>query len=290
MTCAVVLGLALGLAACGDTAQVVAPEGQPAANTGKDPAEPADAGAGDDLPAPPAVRVRYGDEYVDLDAWTFCNETGCVDSFPPKDLHDVGSSDQIEFEFPLQDWKFDAYFQPAGNPCARTFPGKAEQTAPGRWVLRPAGYAGEYDVSLFGRGPEGDTSVTFRWTTPTDGDLPSPSSYVGIIAGYDGDLDSYGVEMQVSQLAETPEEADATITVTAANGESLTFSPHLTTSQCNAEGNLWWDGPNAKGKEAAELGPAPFTYDVELVLDGRVHKAHARWPDDEIRGNGPTCD
>ena len=32
----------------------------------------------------------------------------------------------------------------------------------------------------------------------------------------------------------------------------------------------------------AALGPAPFTYDVTLTLDGVRHRANATWPDDHV--------
>jgi hypothetical protein len=246
-------------------------------------------GDGDgDLRGPPDVRVRFGDEFVDLSAWTFCYTTGCVDGGPPPSPPDVGSPEQVVVEFPLEGWTFKASFQPAGRRCARSFPAKLDEIGSGQFVLHPAGYADEYDVTLFGRGPGGDLFVTFRWTTLTDGPLPTPSSYAALIAGDGAAPDSYGVEMAVNQLAQTPDRVNATVTVTAADGDSLTFAPRLTRSVCPAEGSLWWDGPDAKGEEAAALGPAPFTYDVVLVLDGQTYEADATWPDDVIRGAAPN--
>lgn len=48
------------------------------------------------------------------------------------------------------------------------------------------------------------------------------------------------------------------------------------------------DGPDAKGLEAASLGKGPFTYIVEVVLDGERYTAKAVWPKDEIKGNEPS--
>lgn len=67
--------------------------------------------------------------------------------------------------------------------------------------------------------------------------------------------------MSVSQLAETPDRASATVTATSADGHSLTFTPRLIGSNCRADRSLWWDGPDAKGTQAANLGTAPFDYD-----------------------------
>ena len=64
-------------------------------------------------------------------------------------------------------------------------------------MLRPrAGRAGTYDVTLFGRS-DGDLVTTFRWTTPVGrraahtAGADSPCS-----PGDDGEVDSYGVELQ----------------------------------------------------------------------------------------------
>jgi hypothetical protein len=132
----------------------------------------------DDFPEPPHVRVVYGDDFVDLRAWTYCYENGCADGTAPANPPDVGNPDQVVIEFPLEDWTFRAAFEAVGERC-RPVAARLEQVEPGRFVLRPVGYAGEYDVMLSGRGhgpDDGDLFTTFRWTTPTDGPLPSPST------------------------------------------------------------------------------------------------------------------
>ncbi len=157
----------------------------------------------------------------------------------------------------------------------------------GRFVLRPAGYADTYDVTLFGRG-DGDLFTTFRWTTPTDGPLPKPKARLAVLAGHDGQVDSYGVELQVTNLSRTPRAASATITVRASQGDALTFKAKLSRGRCFPEGTLYWDGPDDKGLAAADLGHGPFRYRVKLILDGRRYVASATWPDDEIKGNEPS--
>lgn len=288
-SCAALIAVAaFGLTSCGDatTRDATSEEARPESSHSGGPAEPANTPGNDDIRLPPPVRVSYGDESVDLKAWTSCYGSMCMDGIPPRDPPDVGNPPRVVVEFPLENWTFKALFDTAGPQCARPFPAKLDEIEPGRFVLDPAGYAGEYDVTLSGRGPDGDVAVTFRWTTPSDGPLPTPSSYVGIIADRDGQPSSYGVEMSVSHLAAEPDHVDATITVTASDGDSLTFSPRLHRG-CRTDGSLWWDGPTAKGKQAADLGPPPFTYDVELDLDGRTHRARAVWPEDVIRRLAP---
>jgi hypothetical protein len=255
--------------------------------------------------------VHDGDESIALRPWTWCYRSTCVDGAPPQNPREVGSPKQIVVEYPLDRWRFTASFEPTGEPCPRNFPEQLEETEPGRFVLdpagyadeaasercartfsagldeiepgrfllTPAGYADEYDVTLTGRGPGGDAFASFRWTTPYDGPLPSPSAQLGIVTRIDGTVDSYGVEMWVEQLSSPLDEVDATITVTAADGESMTFAPRLTDG-CRADGDLFWEGPKARGKQAAKLGPAPLTYDVRVVLDGRTYHGSAMWPDD----------
>ena len=35
-------------------------------------------------------------------------------------------------------------------------------------------------------------------------------------------------------------------------------------------------------REVAAVGPEPFRYDVELLLDGVAYSASATWPDDHV--------
>ena len=51
---------------------------------------------------------------------------------------------------------------------------------------------------------------------------------------------------------------------------------------------MYWDGPDEQGLAAAALGDGPFTYKVDLLLDGDRYVATATWPADEIVGNEPS--
>jgi len=237
---------------------------------------------------PPPVVVRYFDESIELSPWTYCYGAACVDGMVPEDPPDVGNPDEVIVEFPLPEWTFTASFRPAGNECGRVQEVPLEQTGEGEFVLRPAGYAGPYDVTLFGRGT-GDLFVTFHWTTPADGPRPEPEATLAVLADHDGRVDSYGVELEVANLAETPKSASAEITVRAADGGSVTFTAQGEKRGCwPPEGTLYWDGPDKKGLEASALGEGPFTYEVVLLLDGVRHEATAQWPADEIVGNEPS--
>ena len=253
----------------------------PAATTPTKPADPTDSGA------PPPVTVQFFDQSVALRAWTYCYGNLCADGSPPAAPADVGSPEQVLVEFPLTDWSFTASFQPAGKPCGRIQEASVDSSGDGRFLLRPVGHAGTYDVTLFGRG-NGDLFTTFRWTTPTDGPLPEPTARLAVLADHDGAVDSYGVELELANLAHTPKQASAQVTVRAADGSELTFNAARSKMGCFPEGTVYWDGPDAKGLEAAGLGRGPFTYRVEVVLDGSRYVAEAEWPTDEIAGNEPS--
>ncbi len=242
---------------------------------------------GNDVPeAPPPVTVRSGDTAFALRAWTYCYGNGCVDGMPPSDPPDVGETRRIEIEFPLVGWTFDASFVPVGVECPRRHTVPVEKTGEHTFVLEPAGLADTYDVTLFGKGT-GDLFVTFRWTTLHDGPMPVPEARLAVLADHDGAVDSYGVELWLSGLRATPRSASAEITVTAANGRSLSFEA-VPARGCFGEGVVYWDGPDRAGLRAADLGPAPFTYDVVVTLDGVRYRARAAWPADEINGNEPS--
>jgi len=239
------------------------------------------------LEAPPPVTVRFFDESVALQAWTYCYRSGCVDGSPPAESPNVGSPEKVVIEFPLKGWAFTASFRAAADECGRMQEVPLETAGDGRFVLRPAGHSAAYDVTLFGRG-DGDLFTTFRWTTPIDGALPTPQARLAVIADHDGKADSYGVELELTNLARTPRQASARITVQAGNGDAVTFHATRSRTRCLPEGTVYWDGPDEKGLAAAALGEALFTYKVELLLDGARYLATATWPADEIVGNEPS--
>lgn len=281
-------------AACGPggsvdtTAETTAPPAAPRGpSTTTEPASggPA-AGPGPALEPPPDVTVRSAEVVVALAPWTYCYGNGCADGTPPADPVDVGSTDEVTVEFPLPGWSFTATFRPAAVTCPREQSVPLTDNGDGTFTLTPAGRAGTYDVTLAGQG-DGDLFVSFRWTTPGDGPLARPEARLAVIADHDGRPDSYGVELMLSNLAATPVEARATIEVRSHDGHAVRF-PATRAPGCMAEGTVYWDGPDDKGVEAAALGTEPFTYEVEVVLDGARHTATATWPGDEIAGNEPS--
>ncbi len=247
--------------------------------------------------APPIV-LQLDGRQVPLDPWTSCytgppGEDGvsqgtCSDGVPTPPFEDVGERHEVPFSFPLKDWTFEASFSSADpNRCERTFTVPAVKTGAFTFAVPPAGPPGTYDVDVFGRGPEGDVITTFAWTTSEAGYLPEPSGYAAIVADNDAELDSYGVEIGLEALAENPRDARVTLTVTAANGRSTTIGPISQDERCAGDGTVSFVGEEADGKRAAGLGPAPFDYLVEVMLDGTRYVGTAVWPRDEEPDRAP---
>jgi hypothetical protein len=288
----IALAISLLLAACGEAAPEPRVEAAPGTTTAAAPSSEPTASTEPtapplDLEKPPPVTVRFFDESVALEAWTYCYRNVCADGAPPVDPPDVGNPGEVVVEFPLGEWSFGAEFRPAGKKCGRIQVVQLEPVGDGRFLLRPAGYAGTYDVTLFGRGA-GDLFTTFRWTTPADGPLPTPEARLAVLAHSARRPHSYGVELELTNLVRTPKHASARITVQARDGDAITFGAKRSDLRCLPEGTVYWDGPDARGLESAALGEGPFDYRVELELDGTRYVAVATWPADEIAGNEPS--
>ena len=281
----------LFVAACVESGPTVTPESPEKTQPTKAACTPTDSDPSQSSrrapKAPPPVTICFFDQSAELEPWSYCYEDGCASGSPPENPIDVGSPDEVVVNYPLPDWSFKAFFAPADEKCGRVQRVHPERVDDGELLLRPAGYADTYDVTLFGRG-DGDVSTTFRWTTPSDGPLPRPQARAAIVSDEGNQIVSYGVELSITNLARDPKKAKATITVTADNGDSISFRAKQTRTPCRAEGSLYFDRPDDKGMAAADLGGAPFMYDIRLVLDGKSYRARAVWPDDEIKGNEPS--
>lgn len=231
---------------------------------------------------PAAFIVRYDDTELRLWPYTWCFSNGCADGYdenPPS----VGSPDALLVRF--DEDGFDSlvatqFTDGVTSFCAgRTVDAPVTDIGDGWWRVRPAGAAGEYRLSLFAQGPAGDAAADVRWTVPRDLPLPAPTATLVVIADHDGEPDSYGVELSVQNLEETPVGATATITVTAANGRSHTFAAGPA-EECAGIGALRFAASAAEGRVAADLGDFPFTYRVELTMAGETHIGTGTYPDD----------
>jgi len=167
------------LAACGVRAE------PGAESTESGPASPAAAGTEFDLPDVDTldgardVSFHVIDEtgaQVDLDWWTSClsfpsgdgtavTMGQCSDGQAPDDPQSVGSPDEVPLAFDLPGWTFTgASFREHGAPAnedgVRT---RIRRTGERTFLVGAPDEPGDYDVDVFGRGPEGDAITTFRW-------------------------------------------------------------------------------------------------------------------------------
>ena len=124
---------------------------------------------------PPAVAVTTESTPVETQAGSYCwqaNGAGvCADAVgpDPATLPVLASTGrQAGFEFPVEGWRFRAYFTPVHGDELGDRPAglyrKVKEQSPGRYVFTAPDAGTDYQVQLFGRGPQGDYSAYFRWT------------------------------------------------------------------------------------------------------------------------------
>lgn len=249
---------------------------------------------------PSPVVLRLEDRDLELKPWSYCwegppNRKGispgiCADGYAQTpDLDNVGSPGFVGFWFGVENWDFQATFTELGDNCRRQHTVGAVPTGDQMFRLDPAGLAGRYRVDLFGRGRHGSASASFLWTTPADGPTDQPTAYIALISGDSDELTAHQLEVGVQDLAFQPREADVDVTVTAANGRSMTLDAEPEhTGACYAEGSLFFRGGADPAQEAAQLGSPPFSYDVQLTLDGKRYRGTAVWPRDEMSDEAPN--
>jgi hypothetical protein len=245
---------------------------------------------GPEIDTPPPVEITYNGGSASLEPWTFCYANGCADGAPPAEPHFVGSPTEVRVSYPLDTWTFSADFTPAGKRCGRHQHVELERGTDGGFVVRPAGPADTYDVTLAGaQEGGGDLFTTFRWETPHAGEMPEPTARTAVLAEHDGELDSYGVELELANLAATPQEATATIEVRDETGRTVTLEPRRQRG-CVPDGSVWWRLGDVATREVTTLTGDTFEYRVTATLDGTQHVATATWPDDVIPDYEPSVD
>jgi hypothetical protein len=273
------------VAACGEESSTAPPHAGPSATQAPGLPEVVE---WDGKGYAPPVTLDLDGERVDLEPWTTCYASVCADGAPRPPFVDAGSRTAVPFSFPDPDWEFTASFRSGEHDaCPRVITVPVRSTGAHTFEVTPAGPAGPWLVDLHGNGPTGDVATTFTWTTTADGELPGPATgSAAVLADHDGELDSYGVEVFVQDLAEQPRRAAATVTVTSAGGESVELTP-VWQEDCQSEGSVSFIGPDDDGRRATQLGEGPFTYDVALTLDGTRYHGIGTWPAGETDDIAP---
>lgn len=242
----------------------------------------------------PSVIIRTAKAALEVRPHTWCYRDTCADGEPPDPLPSIGDADSAEIEFPISDWEFSAYFTQADERCPRTQLVQLDKNSVGNWVLEPMGYSDTYQIGISAFSPEwevamewGDAFYAFEWTTPRDGPLAVPSASLSLLVEYDGRVGADEASLYILDVATAARSAAARLTVTAANGASLSVGLDADPG-CSGSGDLRWYSADEPVSRAADLGPAPFTYDVVVQLDGHTYAAHATWPTDGTEPNRPT--
>ena len=199
-------------------------------------------------------------------------------------------------DFAVPDWRFTATAAPTGVECGREQTVDLVATGATTHRLVPIGPAGDYTITLSGWANEGaaqrgDVHTTFRWHTPRPGPNEAPKATASIVAGRPSSPPiSFGVEVSARALGMSTRNGtvSASVVVTSANGasKSIDLEPRPV-GDCVPEGALFLGASEEEGKEAAGLGPAPFRYDVTLVLDSISYLGTGTWPDDEMSECSP---
>ena len=124
-----------------------------------------------DTPSP--VWLTLGNRNVELRPWTTCwtgppaddgTSSGmCLDGIPPSfdKLARAGVRPHVRFWFGMPGWHFRASLESRRDEC--TAHPKVVQLHQQRFAIRPHARDCTYTVNLWGRGPQGDVIVSFRW-------------------------------------------------------------------------------------------------------------------------------
>lgn len=223
---------------------------------------------------------------VDTDPWTACLASTCWDGMPRlADMPSVGSPDALYVAFDYPGWRFDwvTFTEPGGPACGeRSLSVRAEPVTDRVFRIDPAGPPGEWQVDVFGRGPEGDAVTSVRWTTTTRGTMPPATATGHLFTEEDGArLAPYGgPELTLQGLAETPRRARVTWTVIDSRGRTVTVPMRRRISDCDSPGWASFAGRAITDAEAASLAAGPVTYRVRLWLDGEEYVGESVWPRD----------
>lgn len=260
-----------------------------------DPRQETEAPLPDGLERPPDLRVKAADGWVDVSPHTWCWGNGCVDGVPPDPLPDLGTADApLLLEVPAG-WQVLHSWSPVGTDCGPQLRGTTVTGAGAPVELEPLGAAGEWQLDVMVRPPEGgDVVAAMGLTTSQDHPLPEPELRLTSFFDHDGTVVQYGpLELAGSYLPPAlldagPDGTKAVLTVRSADGRTSTIDLHPATRPDDAcqEPSTVLLRERGRGQGSSEhaveddLGEPPYQLTLELHLAGASYTGTATWPDD----------
>ena len=220
---------------------------------------------------PPIVVAGAGPQAT---AWqgSYCWGNRCVDMAAPgwHDLPDVDTVPTVlaGFTDPGATW---AVSLVGRTGCAR-YPVLLTPVGVGTYELTPSGPAGQYRADVFIRSAAGgDTTGAFRWTTSG---ATAPTSWAHL--HQNGRFESGGGVVQVVlDRAAVDGQVRGDITVTGVDGSSHRFPLEVADAGCSGDGYALLAPQGLVDPAVDGLGAGPFTYDVDVVVEGTHHRASA---------------
>ena len=249
-----------------------------------------------DQPPEPLVLTAEGWTPVEVTStcWQHTNAAFCADGIASPPYIAARPGRVATFAFPLDGWTFEASAQALpdadGAACTRYL--ETRVTADGEaFHVEVLGPAGRYLVGIVGRGPQGSVAASFVLTATTGASVPPAEGYLALLTDLDGTLGSYGVELGATGLDRGYPDATVRATVTAADGSSETYGPYADgdSDGCD-DGSVFITSPSEQPWPTPDLGPGPYRYRVELVLDGTTYVGTAVWPRDQRADEAPNTD
>ena len=233
---------------------------------------PASAPVGGDRPPP--LRIATADGVIKAQQGSYCWGGQCADYAVPQwsDLPQVGEISPLLAAFGLSG-RLDVTTVSRDDERCRYYPALVE-TDGDDLTITPSGPAGEvmaqFFVSIASGDGGGDTSALWRWRIP---ERTEDLAWLALRQN----TPSSGGEARISVVLDSGSTDHALgkqpgkVTVTAANGARTQIDLDRVDQHCPDDGVLEVATPyNVSQKLIDGLGPAPYSYDVELYVDGRT--------------------
>jgi hypothetical protein len=239
---------------------------------------------GDAEAGPGAFIIRYADSELRLAPtnWRLGSESSenIKDTPPP-----IVGADELYVFSPVAGWfiYFDQYTGRSPLTCdGIAFVPEVEDLGDGWSVIRPGGPDGTYSLKILaasgpGGGPNGEMTGLIMWNVSNGTPLPPPSATISILRDDEGTLDAWDVTVSVANLEPPTENVSALVTVTSVEGRSIIFRPEPTGGCTHGYLSLTLGLNDVEAQEVIALGSAPYTYAVDLVIEGATFVGTAQY-------------